>query len=51
MYEIVLELVDEYDYPVCFNFPVSHAEHNLALKHGMKHQLIVKEDGVSLIEL
>jgi muramoyltetrapeptide carboxypeptidase len=51
IYEIVLELVAEYDYPVCFDFPVSHAEHNLALKHGMKHQLIVKEEGVSLIEL
>lgn len=51
MYELVLDLVAEYDYPVCFDFPVSHAENNLALKHGMKHQLIVKEDGVSLIEM
>ncbi len=51
IYDIVLDLVTEYDYPVCFDFPVSHAENNLALKHGMKHQLIVKEDGVSLIEL
>ncbi len=49
--DIVLELVADYDYPVCFDFPVSHAENNLALKHGMKHQLIVKEEGVSLIEL
>ena len=51
IYNIVLDLVAEYDYPVCFDFPVSHAENNLALKHGMKHQLIVKDDGVSLIEL
>ncbi len=51
IYEIVLELVAEYDYPVCFDFPVSHGEYNLALKHGMKHQLIAKEEGVSLIEL
>ena len=51
IYEIILELVAEYDYPVCFEFPVSHAEHNLALKHGMNHQLIVNEEGVSLIEL
>ena len=51
IYDIVLDLVTEYDYPVCFDFPVSHAENNLALKHGMKHQLIVKDDGVSLIEL
>ena len=51
IYELVSDLVAEYDYPVCFDFPVSHAENNLALKHGMKHQLIVKEDGVSLIEM
>ena len=51
IYDMVLEQVAEYDYPVCFDFPVSHAEKNLALKHGMKHQLIVKEEGVSLIEL
>ena len=51
LYDLVLDLVAEYDYPVCFDFPVSHAENNLALKHGMKHQLIVKEDGVSLIEM
>ena len=51
IYDMVLEQVAEYDYPVCFDFPVSHAEKNLALKHGMKHQLIVKDDGVSLIEL
>lgn len=51
IYDIVLELVAQYDYPVCFNFPVSHGENNLALKHGMKHQFIVKEEGVSLIEL
>jgi len=50
IYDIVLDQVAEYDYPVCFDFPVSHAENNLALKHGMKHQIIVKDDGVSLIE-
>ena len=51
IYDIVLEQVAEYDYPVCFNFPVSHAEHNLALKHGMKHTLIVDNAGVVLKEL
>ena len=51
IYDLVLDLVAEYDYPVCFDFPVSHAENNLALKHGMKHQLIVKKHEVSLIEL
>ena len=51
IYEIVLELVAEYNFPVCFDFPVSHAEKNLAIKHGMKHQLIVEEAGVLLKEM
>ncbi|MFN0081851.1 MAG: LD-carboxypeptidase [Ferruginibacter sp.] len=50
IYEIVLELVAEYDYPVCFDFPVSHGEDNVALKHGLKHKLIVSDDGVLLKE-
>jgi muramoyltetrapeptide carboxypeptidase len=51
IYEIVLELVAEYDYPVCFDFPVSHGEDNVALKHGLKHKLIVAEEAVLLKEL
>ena len=51
MYEIINDLVAEYDYPVCFDFPVSHAEHNVALKHGLKHKLIVEDDGVLLKEM
>ncbi len=51
IYEIINELVAEYNYPVCFDFPVSHAEHNVALKHGIKHKLIVEEDGVLLKEI
>ena len=49
--EIVTELVAEYDYPVCFDFPVSHGDDNLALKHGMKHKLIVAAEGVLLKEM
>lgn len=51
IYEIINELVAEYDYPVCFDFPVSHAEHNVALKHGLKHKLIVEDEGVLLKEM
>jgi len=29
-YEIVQEIVKEYDYPVCYNFPVSHSKENYA---------------------
>ena len=51
IYDIVLEQVAEYNYPVCFDFPVSHGENNLALKHGMKHQLSVDDSGVMLKEI
>ncbi|MGY0037524.1 hypothetical protein [Pedobacter sp. NJ-S-72] len=32
IYEIVMEKVSEYDYPVCFDFPVGHQKDNFALK-------------------
>jgi len=34
VYEIIKEKVAEYDYPVCFDFPVSHDTPNYALKVG-----------------
>ncbi|MES2419349.1 MAG: LD-carboxypeptidase [Bacteroidota bacterium] len=49
--EIVLEKVGEYDYPVCFDFPVGHQKANFALKCGIKHQLDVKAEGSSLEEI
>ncbi|MEO6290811.1 MAG: LD-carboxypeptidase [Ginsengibacter sp.] len=51
LYEIVLEKVKEYNYPVCFNFPVGHQKENYALKCGVKHRLMVNERDVSLSEL
>jgi len=39
--EIVLEKTKGSDYPVCFDFPVGHQKNNVALKCGIKHQLIV----------
>ena len=39
--EIVLEKVMEYNYPVCFDFPVGHQKNNFALKCGVIHQLKV----------
>lgn len=35
IYEILGELVAEYDYPVCYDFPVSHTDRNYALKIGL----------------
>jgi muramoyltetrapeptide carboxypeptidase len=49
--DIVLEKVKGYHYPVCFDFPVGHQRNNYALKCGVKHRLVVKEDQVSLMEI
>lgn len=49
--EIVLEKVKEFDYPVCFDFPVGHQRANFALKCGVKHQLSLSAEGTELIEI
>ncbi|MES2373171.1 MAG: LD-carboxypeptidase [Bacteroidota bacterium] len=43
--------IKEYNYPVCFDFPVSHEKNNYALKVGVKHQLTVSKNKVVLKEL
>lgn len=48
IYEIVLEKVKEYDYPICFDFPVGHQRANFALKCGIKHVLEVGATGSML---
>ncbi len=49
--QIVLEKVKEYDYPVCFDFPVGHQKHNMALVCGQTHRLHVSETKVQLYSL
>lgn len=50
VYEMVMEKVKKYNYPVCFDFPVGHIKENYALKCGVRHQLKVGNDGSSLME-
>lgn len=50
IYEIIHGLVKEYDYPVCFNFPVSHSKENVALKIGVGYKLKVGKNRVGLEE-
>jgi muramoyltetrapeptide carboxypeptidase len=50
VYDVIYDKVKDYNYPVCFNFPVGHTQENVALKHGIVHTLEVNEKGVSLIE-
>jgi muramoyltetrapeptide carboxypeptidase len=51
VFEMILEKVREYDYPVCFDFPVGHQKENYALKCGVTHQLKVSDNSVALVEL
>ena len=50
VYDIIHEHVQEYEYPVCFNFPVSHGKENYALKVGGTYKLVVSNNGVELKE-
>ncbi len=49
--DIVMEKVAEYNYPVCFDFPVGHQKANFALKCGIRHRLEVSLDGTRLEEI
>ena len=49
-YEIIKEVIAEYDFPVCFNFPVSHGKENFALKVGVGYKLKVAKHKVTLEE-
>lgn len=51
LYNIVLDLVKEYSYPVCFNFPVGHQKANFALKCGVSHRLTVNARQVVFHEI
>lgn len=50
IYEILREIVKEYDYPVCYDFPVSHTDRNYALKIGVGYKLKVGKSKVTLEE-
>jgi muramoyltetrapeptide carboxypeptidase len=49
--EVIRDVVKEYDYPVCFSFPVSHDKENYALKIGVEYKLSVSSTMVVLKEL
>jgi muramoyltetrapeptide carboxypeptidase len=50
VYEIINDVLKEYDYPVCFNFPASHKKENYALKIGVGYKLKIGENKVTLEE-
>ena len=49
--DVVLEKTREYNYPVCFDFPVGHQKNNFALKCGIKHRLEVQRPQCILTEI
>ena len=49
--EVIRDIIKEYDYPVCFNFPVSHEKENYALKIGVKYELNIADKNVTLTEI
>lgn len=49
--EVIRDLVKGYDFPVCFNFPVSHDRENYALKIGVEYKLTVSTTMATLKEL
>ncbi len=45
-YEIIRDAVKDYDYPMCFNFPVGHIENNYSLVLGGQADLNIQETKV-----
>lgn len=42
---IISSKVEEYDFPICFGFPIGHQKVNFSLALGMKHRLDVDASG------
>lgn len=49
-FEIIHEIVKDYNYPVCFGFPVSHEKENYALKIGVGYKLKITKSKIVLEE-
>ena len=50
VYDLIFDVVKEYDYPLCFGFQVSHGKENYALKIGAGYKLKVAKTKVFLEE-
>lgn len=48
--EILRNIIEDYDYPVCFGFPISHDYTNFPVKTGVEHQLRITSGKVILAE-
>jgi len=50
IYSILQHHMRDYEYPVCYNFPISHGKENYAIKVGVKYKLVVEKGKVELGE-
>ncbi|KAA6307626.1 hypothetical protein EZS27_040703, partial [termite gut metagenome] len=48
LYGALADIIKEYEYPICFNFPVGHVTNNLPLILGAKVELVVSKRMVEL---
>lgn len=46
--ESIAQAVEEYDYPVCFDFPAGHVDYNLPIMFNTSTHLIVRDNDVTL---
>jgi len=49
VYDIIYEQLNDFDFPICYGFPVSHEKENYALKIGGKYKLTVNNE-VSVLQ-
>jgi muramoyltetrapeptide carboxypeptidase len=47
-YQIISDVLAEYNYPKAFGFPVGHDNENVALTIGGKYKLVIEENGTTL---
>lgn len=48
LYQIINDVIQEYKYPVCYRFPISHDKENVAVSIGLTYRLEITEDLVTL---
>ncbi len=49
-FEIIQSHVQEFNYPVCYDFPISHGLPNYPVKEGAVYELAIQSNGVRLTE-